>query len=219
MRDRWKFNSEVQFLSNRGYAVLQINYRGSTGFGRDFFTAAFREIGRKMQDDLSDAVLWAIDQGITKRDQVAIYGRDFGGYLAIAGGVITPELYRCIIVSGGIFDWVQYFQSDFGEVVRSRVQYTAEWFGEEEQEQVENLAAVSPINLVDRLEAPVLLIHRRSESVFEDPQSQRMASVLRTAGKRFEEYVEGEERRSFLEPNGRPAYYRRIESFLDEHLR
>ena len=92
-RDSWGFNPEVQFLANRGYAVLQVNFRGSTGYGRKFWEASFKQWGRAMQDDVTDGVKWLVAEGIADPKRVAIYGGSYGGYATLAGLAFTPELY------------------------------------------------------------------------------------------------------------------------------
>ena len=92
-RDGWGFDSEAQFLANRGIAVLQVNYRGSTGYGKEFWQAGFKQWGLKMQDDVTDGVLWAVEQGIADKSRLAIYGGSYGGYAALAGAAFTPDLY------------------------------------------------------------------------------------------------------------------------------
>src|SRR5690606_16004854 len=95
VRDTWGYNPEVQLLSSRGYGVFQMNYRGSTGYGKAFWKASFKEWGRKMQDDITDGVHWLIDEGIADPDRIAIYGGSYGGYATLAGVAFTPDLYRC----------------------------------------------------------------------------------------------------------------------------
>src|SRR5260370_3363683 len=96
-RDSWGFRPEIQLLANRGYAVLQVNYRGSTGFGKKFLHAGDRNWGLAMQNDLSDGVDWAVRQGIADQKRIAIDGGSYGGYAALAGAAFTPDLYRCAI--------------------------------------------------------------------------------------------------------------------------
>src|SRR5262249_4115873 len=103
-RDRWGYDALVQLLANRGYAVLQVNFRGSSGFGKKFPRAGDRQWGRAMQDDLTDAVHWAIEQGVADPHRVAIVGGSYGGYAALAGAAFTPHLYRCAIDGDGPSD-------------------------------------------------------------------------------------------------------------------
>ena len=107
-RDSWGFNPEVQFLANRGYAVLQMNFRGSTGYGKEFWEASFKQWGRTMQDDITDGVQWLIDEGIADPERVGIYGGSYGGYATLAGVTFTPDLYACGVDYVGvsnIFTW------------------------------------------------------------------------------------------------------------------
>src|SRR5262249_21610332 len=109
-RDSWGYEPTVQWLANRGYAVLQVNYRGSTGFGKKFLHAADRQWGKKMHDDLVDAVKWAVGQGIADPKRVAIYGGSYGGYAALAGATFTPDLFRCsvdIVGVANLFTWIK----------------------------------------------------------------------------------------------------------------
>ncbi|WP_159455140.1 S9 family peptidase [Pseudobacteriovorax antillogorgiicola] len=101
-RDRWGYNREVQFLANRGYGVLQMNFRGSTGYGRKFWEMSFKEWGRSMQDDITDGVKWLINEGYADRERVAIYGASYGGYATLAGITFTPDLYKCAVDYVGV---------------------------------------------------------------------------------------------------------------------
>jgi dipeptidyl aminopeptidase/acylaminoacyl peptidase len=104
VRDHWGYDWEVQLLANRGYAVLQVNFRGSGGYGRRFEAAGFGEWGAKMQDDLTDATHWAITEGIASADRICIFGSSYGGYAALMGAVREPELYRCVVGHAGVYD-------------------------------------------------------------------------------------------------------------------
>jgi dipeptidyl aminopeptidase/acylaminoacyl peptidase len=96
-RDEWGFNPEVQFLANRGYAVLQMNFRGSVGYGRKFWESSFKQWGKTMQDDITDGVNWMISQGFADPKRIAIYGASYGGYATLAGITFTPDLYVCAV--------------------------------------------------------------------------------------------------------------------------
>ncbi len=144
----------MQALATRGYAVLQVNYRGSGGYGYEFETAGWREWGGKMQDDVSDATRWAIAQGIADPRRICIFGASYGGYAALEGAVKEPDLYQCAIGYVGIYDLPLMYrrgdipQSTYGESYLKRVLGT----------DMQALAQRSPINQLDRLKAKVMLI-------------------------------------------------------------
>ncbi|HEV8695367.1 MAG TPA: prolyl oligopeptidase family serine peptidase, partial [Lysobacter sp.] len=152
LQDVWGFDSEVQMLANAGYAVLQLNYRGSGGYGRAFTQAGALQWGKTMQDDLTDATHWAIDQGIADPKRVCIYGASYGGYAALMGVVREPALYRCAAGYVGVYDLPMMHTS--GDVQRrgSGETYLREWIGEPEA-----LGAVSPNRMADRIKVPVFL--------------------------------------------------------------
>ena len=107
-RDMWGFNPEVQLLANRGYAVLQVNFRSSTGYGKEFLQAGNKQWGLKIQDDITDGVQWAIDQGIADPDRIGIYGASFGGYATLAGITYTPDLYAAAVDYVGYLTYLHY---------------------------------------------------------------------------------------------------------------
>jgi dipeptidyl aminopeptidase/acylaminoacyl peptidase len=109
-RDTWGYNPEVQFLANRGYALLQVNFRGSTGYGRKFWESSFKQWGRTMQNDISDGVQWLVDQGIADRKRVAIYGGSYGGYATLAGVTFTPNLYAAAVDYVGVSNLFTFLQ-------------------------------------------------------------------------------------------------------------
>jgi dipeptidyl aminopeptidase/acylaminoacyl peptidase len=110
-RDTWSYNPEVQFLASRGYAVFQINFRGSTGYGRNFWQASFKQWGKAMQDDLTDGVAWLIGEGIAHPKRIAIYGASYGGYASLAGVTFTPALYAAAIVYVGVSNLFTFLDS------------------------------------------------------------------------------------------------------------
>ena len=162
VRDKLDFDSEVQFLANRGYAVLQPNYRGSTGYGSTFAELGSGQIGRKMQDDLDDAMDWAVAQGYVDRGRVCVVGSSYGGYAALWAVTRNPERYRCAASFAGVTDWNQqlsydrnYFSRAGNKKWRTRIRGEASGF---------NLDTVSPARQVSRLTRPVLLAHGEDDT-------------------------------------------------------
>ncbi len=216
-RDKWGFDPEVQYLANRGYAVLQVNYRGSTGYGKEFFTAAFAQIGKEMQNDITDAVLWAIDEKVADPARVAIFGQGFGGYLAISGMVFTPHLFKCAITVGGISDWAEFLKSgDIPEIEQGRP-LSRNWFGENPEENG-LFQEISPVHHAGRAGGPILLIPRTGKSLTEDTQTRLFAEALENAGKPYEVFEETTESVDPLDKMTIADRYNRIASFIAENL-
>jgi dipeptidyl aminopeptidase/acylaminoacyl peptidase len=156
-RDDWGFNSYHQWLANRGYAVLSVNYRGSTGFGKEFINAANGEWSGKMHDDLIDAVNWAVDEGIAPRDKVAIMGGSYGGYATLVGLTYTPDVFACGVDIVGPSSLVTLLQNvpeywiPFMPVMKVRV-------GDVDTEEGRaELLKRSPLSLVDKIKRPLLI--------------------------------------------------------------
>lgn len=174
-RDMLGFDWMVQALTSRGYAVVQPNFRGSTGFGPDFEAAGYGEWGRKMQTDLSDAVAHLIKQGVTTADRVSIMGGSYGGYAALAGVTLQSDIYNCAISIAGVSDLklLVYFQQ-FSTIWKKY--FDRNWDGID-------LDTRAPITYASKVDVPVLLIHGNKDLIVEDDQSIRMHDALRKAGK------------------------------------
>ncbi len=214
IRDTWRFDDEVQLLANRGYAVLQLNFRGSDGYGVDFEAAGFRQWGARMQDDLTDATRWAIQRGIADPARICIYGASYGGYAALMGVAREPQLYRCAIGSAGVYD-LELMRSS-ADIPDSRLglSYLDEVLGNDRVE----LYGRSPVNLAKRIEVPVLLIHGRSDWRADPQQFERMKAALEQAGKPVESLLLDREGHGYYDPQARQQVYQRILDFLDRHL-
>ncbi|MEP7234776.1 MAG: prolyl oligopeptidase family serine peptidase, partial [Ignavibacteriota bacterium] len=148
-RNYWGYNAEVQLFANRGYAVLQMNFRGSKGYGRKFWEASFKQWGRRMQDDISDGVAWLISEGIADPKRIAIYGGSYGGYCALAGMTFTPELYACGIDYVGVSNLFT-FMNSLPPYWRPQLEMTYEMIGDPEKDH-DQLMATSPVFHVDKI--------------------------------------------------------------------
>lgn len=213
IRDEWGFNQEVQFLANRGYAVLQPNYRGSGGYGTEFLMAGRKEWGGKMQDDLTDGVKWAIAQGIADPDRVAIVGASYGGYAALAGVAFTPELYCCAVNYVGVSDLsiiAGWARNNFGER-----EYAKEWIGDDP----EYLRTRSPVNYVQNIRVPTLHGYGDNDPRVDIDHWKRLKAQLDKYGKPYQFVRQAEEGHGFKHEDARVSFYREVETFLAANLR
>lgn len=218
IRDSWGFNNEVQFLANRGYAVLQVNYRGSGGYGSAFEEAGYRQWGLKMQDDLTDAVHWAVAQGFADPTRVGIYGASYGGYATLAGLVYTPELYKVGINYVGVADIDRLgLMTSFRNASKSRQVFVAKrWLNpDKDQEQIK---ATSPINFVANIRVPSLHAYGRNDPRVTVDHGEVLRDRLTKAGKDFEFHIEDTEGHGFNRFENRLGFYARMETFLKKHL-
>lgn len=215
IRDVWGFDWEVQLLANRGYAVLQLNYRGSAGYGMDFEYAGYRQWGKSMQDDVTDATKWAIEQGITKPDRICIYGASYGGYAALMGVIREPKLYRCAIGYVGVYDLELMYESGDIPDSRSGVAYLNRVLGDDRAD----LRSRSPVHLARDIEVPVLLIHGKEDWRADYKQAKRMRSALEDNKKQLEWMSLSREGHGVYDEETRREVYDRIIKFLDKQLK
>lgn len=169
----------AQFLASRGYAVLQPNFRGSTGYGTEFIEKGKGQMGFAMQDDVTDGVKWAVEQGIADPKRVCIVGASYGGYAAMWGIAKDPDLYRCAISISGVAA-LRREVNDFGDSLRGNL-YKQQW-----QEMTPDFAAVSPINAIAKIKAPLMLIHGKRDVTVDHVQSEKMHNAMNKAGKQVE---------------------------------
>ncbi len=215
-RDSWFFNPEVQLFANRGYGVLQINFRGSTGYGKKFWESSFKQWGKTMQDDISDGVEWLIKEGIADPKRVAIYGGSYGGYATLAGITMTPGIYCCAIDYCGVANlftfmktippyWKPYLNM-FHEMVGDPVADSA------------LLAAASPVFHADRIEVPLLVLQGKNDPRVNINESDQMVNALKGRGIDVTYIVKDNEGHGFHNEENRFAAYEAMESFLMKHL-
>lgn len=178
-RDDWSYDAMVQFLASRGYAVLQPEFRGSTGYGKSFAEKGYGEWGKKMQDDLDDGVDWLARTGQIDPKRVCIVGASYGGYAAMWGAIRNPERYRCAVSWAGVSDLDALMKYDRQQFAATR--YYREWRSHIAGEGTSELAAVSPINFVDRVKIPLFIAHGEQDDTVPPKQSHQMVDSLSKA--------------------------------------
>ena len=215
-RDRWGFNPEVQFLANRGYAVLQTNFRGSTGYGRTFWEASFKQWGLKMQDDITDGVHYLIEQGIADPERVAIYGGSYGGYATLAGLAFTPDLYACGVDYVGVSNLFTFLQT-IPPYWKPMLEMMYEMVGNPE-ELKEQFAQTSPALQADKIKAPLLIAQGAKDPRVNIAESDQIVEALRQRGVEVAYLVKENEGHGFHNEENRFEFYEAMEGFLAEHL-
>jgi len=221
LRDYWGYNPPVQFLANRGYAVLQVNYRGSTGYGRRFMEAAIGEYAGKMHDDLVDAVRWAVERGVADPRRVAIYGGSYGGYAALVGMTFTPDVFACgvsVVGMSNLVTLVENSPSYWKLTWRPRfIKYMGDPSRPEDRARLE---ARSPLFKADQVRNPILIIHGARDQRVKLSESEQMVEALHKAGKEVRYVVLPDEGHLWSYGNTRNAlrHYAEVETFLDRCL-
>ncbi|WP_078289948.1 S9 family peptidase [Mycobacterium sp. D16R24] len=218
-RDSWGFDPSVQFLANRGYAVLQVNFRGSTGYGKAFTKAAIGEFAGRMHDDLIDAVDWAVKQGYADPSRVAIFGGSYGGYSALVGVTFTPDVFAAAIDYVGISDLANFMRT-LPPFVRPNL--TNNWYryvGDPAvPEQEADMLARSPISRVDQIRTPLLVAQGANDVRVVQAESDNIVAALRARGVEVEYMVKADEGHGFLNPENQIDLFRATELFLARHL-
>lgn len=217
VRDVWGFDPLVQLLANRGYAVLQMNYRGSTGYGDELYQNARREIGGKIQEDIEDGTRWAIAVGVADPRRIAIAGMSYGGYSALFGLGQNPGLYRCGISVAGVTDWLAFLDDSDIDEYRSAKRHWREQLGDPEKDR-EKLRAASPVNLADQIKAPLLIIQGRSDKRVPQDQAKRMITALAKTGREPESLLMSRLGHNYGDQKQRTEIYTRMVEFLEKHL-
>jgi len=212
VNDEWGFNPEVQMLADHGYAVLQLNYRGSSNYGRAFMHSGYKQWGGTMQDDLTDATHWAVTQGIADGNRICIYGASYGGYASLMGVAKEPDLYRCAIGYVGVYDMsAMYHKGDISDNKRGRI-FLDETLGHE------NLDKISPNLLADRIKVPVMLAAGAEDKRAPAVHTKEMRDALAKLGKPVEMTIyDGEGHGNYLLKN-QLDFYTKLLAFLDKNI-
>ena len=214
VRDSWGFSGRNQVLATNGYHVLQINFRGSGGYGLSFLRKGFLEWGGAMQDDVTDATLWAIEQGIADKDRICIMGGSYGAYAALMGAAKEPDLYQCAIGQSGIYDVAAVER--MGDISRSkaRIAQMRDYIGRTREDR----EAVSVTNFADKIKAGVLLIHGGQDRRTPPEHYNRMKEAFDRAGKQIETHFKGNQGHSWIGRDTIMELYGRQLTFLNKHI-
>ncbi len=210
--DTWGFNWENQLLASRGYAVLQVNFRGSNNYGRAFSVAGHKQWGGAMQDDVTDATRWAIQQGIADAHRVCIYGASYGGYAALMGVAKEPSLYRCAIGYVGVYDMPSMYNSGVLQDTKSGENFLKDTLGDQ------NLESISPNHLAERITVPVMLVAGREDEIAPSKHTELMRDALLKAGKSVDAKIYDHEGHGFFIAENRLDFYTRMLAFLDRNI-
>jgi dipeptidyl aminopeptidase/acylaminoacyl peptidase len=216
VRDVWGYDPEAQWLANRGYACLQVNYRGSTGYGKRFLNAGNKEWGAKMHDDLVDAIGWAVENGIADPQRVAIYGGSYGGYAALVGATFTPDLFRCAVDFVGPSNLITLIRS-IPPYWKTLVAVFHERVGNPETEK-EFLESRSPLFRVGQIKIPMLIAQGANDPRVKRAESEQIVAAMEEKGIDHEYLLFPDEGHGFAKPENRLKFYAAAERFLAKHL-
>ena len=215
-RDYWGFNPEIQFMANRGYAVFQMNFRGSTGYGREFWEASFKKWGQEMQDDVTDGTLWLVDKGIADPDRIAIYGASYGGYATLQGIVKEPELYAAAVDYVGVSNLFTFMQT-IPPYWEPYLQMFYEMVGDPQADSL-MMARNSPALNADKIQTPLFVAQGANDPRVNKAESDQMVEALQERGIIVEYMVKDNEGHGFYNQENRFDFYRAMEKFLGENL-
>lgn len=218
-RDFWGFNPEVQLMANRGYAVLQVNFRGSTGYGNAFDRAGWGKWGAEMQNDITDSVQWAIDEGIADPDRICIYGGSYGGYAAMAGITFTPDLYQCGINYVGVTDINLLFETMPASWKLARAEMKRTIGDHDDKEERQSMAERSPINHVDKIRVPLLMGYGRQDPRVVLDHALNLEKELKRHEVDYELIIKDKEGHGFRKFENQVEWYTKLIEFLDENLK
>lgn len=215
-RDDWGYDPEIQFLANRGYAVLQINYRGSTGYGKKFLNAGDREWGGKMLDDLIDGVNWLVSQGIANKNRVGIYGGSYGGYATLAALAFRPHVFACGVDYVGISNLLTFMKTippywdTFRQLMYKRV-------GDPDKDQA-FLKSRSPLFAADQIQVPLFVAQGYNDPRVNHAESEQIVNALKSRGKPVEYMLKMDEGHGFENPQNSLDFYSAMEKFFEKYL-
>lgn len=219
IRDSWGFNPETQLFASRGYATLQVNFRISGGYGKEFFTSGFKQIGRKVMDDVEDGVQYVIEQGWVDASKIAIYGASHGGYATLMGLVKTPELYTCGVDYVGVSSIFTFFES-FPEYWKPYKDMVKEiWYDLDNEEEREIAREVSPVYQLHKINKPLFVVQGANDPRVKIAESDQIVEALRARGFEVPYMVKYDEGHGFAKEENSIAFYKCMMGFISEHLK
>jgi len=216
-RDNWGFNPEIQFLANRGYAVLQMNFRGSTGYGKEFWEISFKQWGLTMQNDITDGVNWLIEQGIADKDGIAIYGGSYGGYATLQALVVNPTLYAAGVDYVGVSNLFT-FMKTIPPYWEPLLDMMYEMVGNPKTDSIQ-FVATSPALNADKIMAPLFVAQGANDPRVNIDESDQIVKAIRKRGIEVEYMVKDNEGHGFHNEENRFDFYRAMEKFLSKHIK
>ena len=215
VRDYWGYDNEVQLLSHAGYSVLQVNFRGSGGYGNALLKAGYLQWGDAIQRDIIAGTEWAIANGIAKKDNICIIGSSFGGYSALQSATLAPDLFKCAVGVAGIYD-LNIMKSEGDIPLRSfGISFLEQVLGSDQAQ----LDAYSPVKQVAKLKAQVLIAHGKRDKRAPLEHAERLKDAMDEAGKPYQWLEFNDETHGFYSPQNREVYYRKLLQFLQTHLK
>ena len=216
-RDAWGLNTEVQWLANRGYLVIQVNYRGSTGYGKQFLAAGDGEWGRKMLDDLLDAVDWAVSEGFADPDRVGIFGLSYGGYAALCAAAFSPDVFRCAVDICGAANLATMLASFPPYWANTGLRHFERSIGKLDRD-AEQIWERSPLSKADQIRIPLLVAQGANDPRVTQAESEQIVNAARANGVECEYLLFPDEGHGFVKPQNRERFYAAAERFLAQHL-
>jgi dipeptidyl aminopeptidase/acylaminoacyl peptidase len=215
VRDYWGYDGEVQMLANAGYSVLQVNFRGSGGYGNGLLEAGYLQWGDAIQRDIIAGTEWAIANGMAKAGNVCILGASFGGYSALQSATLAPDLFNCAVGVAGVYD-LNIMKSEGDIPLRSfGISYLEQVLGSDQSQ----LNAYSPVKQVEKLKAAVLIAHGKRDKRAPLEHALRLKAAMDQAGKSYQWLEFNDETHGFYSPENREVYYRTLLQFLQKHLK
>lgn len=215
-RTKWGYNPEVQFFANRGYAVVSVNHRGVDGFGKSFFELGFKEVGKKMQDDYTDAVYYLISKGIVDTSRIGIYGMSFGGYFALNGLVRDSGLYKCAASYSGFTNLFSYIK-EIPPYYKQYLEMIYEMIGNPEKD-LEYLRECSPAFHTDKINVPVFIAHGEKDQRMSVSEINHFVKSLKKKELKVHYYLLSDEGHGFRKEENKINLYTELESFFEENL-